>query len=400
MFGKNNKALLSEHLDHIPHIICAASLRNDADDLVASLFARCKVAVIDDKYTVDALGNRVFAALQSRFSARHVMLEGAVVADNETVEWLRKASSSCDLLVAVGSGTVSDICKYAAFLDNKPYIIFPTAASMNGYLSANASITVDGYKKTVAARMPAGVFCDLSVIASAPERLHKSGLGDALARSTAQADWLLSHLLLHTPYNDIPFELLKELEPELLDNARGIGMSDSASIELLLHTLLLSGLGMTIAHGSYPASQAEHMIAHAYGMLADSTMLHGEEIGVTTLAMSRRQETLLRTRPAIQPLTFPKNKIVELFGERTAAEAEKSYAIKQALCTEISVKEWDTIAGRIEQVMLPSTQIHSVLTAARAPDTPEKLGWDMGIYDIALTHARFLRDRFTFLDLQ
>ena len=39
------------------------------------------------------------------------------------------------------------------------------------------------------------------------------------------------------------------------------------SIELLMQTLLLSGLGMTIAGGSYPASQGEHMIAHTYEML-------------------------------------------------------------------------------------------------------------------------------------
>ena len=42
----------------------------------------------------------------------------------------------------------------------------------------------------------------------------------------------------------------------------GIAKGDISAVELLMQVLLLSGLGMTIAGGSYPASQAEHMIAH------------------------------------------------------------------------------------------------------------------------------------------
>ena len=101
-------------------------------------------------------------------------------------------------LIAVGSGTINDLCKYAAHLDRKPYAVFGTAPSMNGYTSANAAITVNGLKKSLAATMPAGVFLDLAVLAAAPPRMIRSGLGDSLCRPTAQADWLLSHRLTAT----------------------------------------------------------------------------------------------------------------------------------------------------------------------------------------------------------
>src|SRR5262249_15299422 len=151
---------------------------------------------------------------------------------------------------------------------------------------------------------------------AAPARLAKSGLGDALARPTAQADWLLSHLLLGTAYNALPFTLLAPLEPALHDQARGIAKGDSESIRLLLQTLLLSGLGMTIAGGSYPASQGEHMIAHAYHMLSreEAGTLHGEEIGVTTLTMARLQEDLLHRPLILKSRKFPQAQIEQLFG--------------------------------------------------------------------------------------
>jgi glycerol dehydrogenase-like iron-containing ADH family enzyme len=69
---------------------------------------------------------------------------------------------------------------------------------MNGYASMNAAITVDGNKKSLPAASPQGVFMDLTVLAGAPARMIRAGLGDALCRSTAQADWLLSRHLLGT----------------------------------------------------------------------------------------------------------------------------------------------------------------------------------------------------------
>ncbi|MDE3059780.1 MAG: iron-containing alcohol dehydrogenase [Pseudomonadota bacterium] len=390
---------------------CSRSLKHDIDDLAALVFPSLRLAVVDDANTARALGDQVFRALKGRFSDTHITLERSARADQETVDHIRRRAGTCDALVAVGSGTVSDLCKYASFLDNKPYIVFPTAASMNGYVSANASITLEGYKKTLKAHMPKAVCCDLSVIAAAPGRLGKSGLGDALARPTAQADWLLSHLLLNTPYNELPFTLLRPLEHALFENARGIAMGDRQSIELLLQTLLLSGFGMTIAGGGYPASQGEHMIAHAHHMLfhspaGDVITLHGEEIGITTLTMARRQEKRLRGRPSLKPQVFPEEEIASHFGFVIAHEAKKSYAakceiIRQAgLSNETLAQKWESVVERIAPLMIPPARIEAILDAAEAPSSPPALGWPQKSYDTAIAYAGFLRERFTFLDLQ
>lgn len=405
MFGSEPDALLQKSLGRLPQVILARSLRHDIDELAKPLLPAGRVAAVFDANTGEALGERVCRALH----AAPVRLPAVPAANMETAEHIRRETAACGALVAVGGGTINDLCKYAAFAEGKPYLAFPTAASMNGYVSANASITVEGYKTTLTAQMPKAVFCDLSVIAAAPARLSRSGLGDSLARPTAQADWLLSHLLLGTPYNDVPFTLLAPFEPQLFDSARGIGKGDIESIELLMKVLLLSGFGMTIAGGSYPASQGEHMIAHTYGMavMHDLSTLHGEEIGVTTLAMSKRQEILLRKKPALLPLNFPAEILENLLGGKASNEAEKFYREKVKRIMEVNLDSllrgndngWESIAERIEKIHLPSSRIAAILKEAGAPDTPEALGWDKVIYETATANARFLRDRFTFLDL-
>jgi glycerol-1-phosphate dehydrogenase [NAD(P)+] len=365
-----------------------------------------KLAVIDDENTREAAGDRVFKALKGRYASTHVTLDDPAP-DKHIVQYLRMQTLSCDALVAVGTGTISDLCKYVSHLDRKPYVLFPTAASMNGYLSANASITEDGFKKTLPAHMPEAVFCDLSVIAEAPDRLNKSGLGDSLARSTAQADWLLSHLLLTTPYDDTPFNLLAPLEPELFENARGIALGDPHSMELLLKTLLLSGLGMTIAGGSYPASQGEHMIAHTYEMMGPKQRVpektfHGEEIGVTVLTMARLQEKLLRSRPILRPDDFTSEHMIFTFGSKTTAEARKAFDGKQALVRQHrdkALSQWESTIEKINKVIIPSEKLQSLLKSIGAPIKPEDLNWNPKEYKIAVENARYLRERFTFLDL-
>lgn len=414
MFAKDTSALLQEKLKAkslaLPLVLSGRSLRHDIDDVMGMVFSGMKLAVVADHDAGVALGNHVGKALSGRFGASYVSLDGDVSATMERVEEVRRKTARADALVAVASGSVNDICKYAAHLDGKPYAVFATAASMNGYLSANASITVDGYKKTCAAQMPKAVFCDMSVIAAAPARLSISGLGDSLARPTAQVDWLMSHLLLQTPYDSTPFELLLPLEAQLFDSARGIAKGDIASVGLLMESLLLSGLGMTLAGGSYPASQGEHMVAHAFEMILNNghtrDTLHGEEIGVTALAMAQVQQQLLQRTPALRDPRFDKAVITEHYGSKVAAEAQKAYHAKldamerAGLNNDVLKSRWDGAAQAVSAVVLPPSRIAAILEQSGAPDSIEKLGWPRISYDIATATARFLRDRFTFLDLQ
>ena len=97
---------------------------------------------------------------------------------------------------------------------------------MDGYVTTTVSITRDGFKLSLPAHAPAGVFFDLGVLAAAPARMMRAGLGDTVCRTTAQVDWLLSHLLLDTVYAETPYRLMADDEPRLYAQAHRLPEGD------------------------------------------------------------------------------------------------------------------------------------------------------------------------------
>ena len=385
------------------------SLRGREAELVASLGLGRRLAVVSDATTRTVLGERVERALDALGTVLPVVLAGQPHADADTAANLRRACASADALIAVGSGTINDLCKFAAAADGKPYAVFATAPSMNGYTSTNAAITVDGHKQSLAAAAPAGVFIDLEVLAQAPARMIRAGLGDSLCRSTAQADWLLSHHLLGTPYRRAPFALLAQDESRLLDEPEALFTGDPEAMRALARTLVLSGHGMTICGGSYPASQGEHLISHCIDMFAPSgraAFFHGEQIAVATLTMARIQEEVLAAGPPrLQAGVVTRDTLQRLFGAATGESCWREFEPKR-LSADAAVKfsrriadVWDDTVRALRAVMLPASRLAAVLARVGGPATPAEIGLSPGSYAAAVRNARYLRNRYTFLDL-
>jgi glycerol-1-phosphate dehydrogenase [NAD(P)+] len=380
-------------------------------DLVTALGVGDHLAVVSDDNTHAALGHRVERALAARFRVQRIVLGHAPHADAATVARLRAAlDEPTEAIVAVGSGTINDLCKMAAFERGCPQLVFATAPSMNGYTSLSASITEGGVKRSVRAATPVGVFFDLGVIAAAPLRLIRAGLGDSVCRPTAQADWLLSHLLFGRPYREAPFAMLAGDEHALFAQARALVAGDLAAMRHLVRTLVLSGFGMTVCGGSYPASQGEHLLSHYIDMMRSPEVpvaLHGEQIGVCALAMARLQDRVLAldAPPVLRPTAVTHDDVVRHFGpERGEAcwrelEPKRLDRVRTDELNARLAAGWDAMRARLRAVTLGAGAMTAVLAAAGAPTTPAALGWPDQLFDDAIAHAREIRNRYTFLDL-
>jgi len=386
-------------------VVIADSLAGREDDCIDGVGLAGRLAVVCDRITQAVLGDGVARALGD---ARCVVLEDRPHADRETVEAIRAATASADALIAVGSGTINDLCKFAAFQDGKPYVVFATAPSMNGYTSVSAAITVDGLKKSLPAAAAVGVFMDLEVLAAAPPRMIRSGLGDSLCRPTAQADWLLAHLLLDQPYREAPFAILAADEEGLFAEPEALMAGDLAAMERLARTLVLSGFGMTVCGGSYPASQGEHLISHYLDMMAPDLpeSFHGEQIAVTTLTMARLQERLLAEGPPrLSASSMNEGAVTAHFGEALGHACWAEFAKKrldEATAERLNQRleeRWDNIASRISEIMKSSAELQRILEQAGGPTRPRDLGWPDALYARAVSHARLIRHRYTALDL-
>ncbi len=389
-------------------VVIAANLAGRATALLADLGLGPRLAVVSDPKTRAVLAERVVAGLAGA-NITEVVLEEMPKPDVETVARVRAVTAGADALVAVGSGTINDLCKYAAFLDRKPYVVFGTAPSMNGYTSVSAAITEHGHKKSLPAAAPVGVFLDLAVLAAAPPRMIRSGLGDSICRPTAQADWLLAHLLLDRSYRRAPFLLLEADEAALLAKAAALLAGDTGATELLARTLVLSGFGMTICGGSYPASQGEHLISHYIDMLGDpawAPSFHGEHIAVTALTMARLQEAMLTGEaPVLSPTRLDEAALIRHFGPELGASCWAAFAKKAmdgprtaALNAKLK-REWPEIRTALRRVMRSSVEMEAALKAAGAPTRAADIHIPEAFYRQAVLHAREIRDRYTFLDL-
>ncbi len=392
----------------LKHIVLARGLGDAATSLVAPLSLGKSLAVVMDPDTRRILGEKVAASLATAFAVQEIVLPRNPHPDMDAVNRVIAKIGSADALIAIGSGSVNDITKYAAHLTGKPYAVFGTAPSMNGYTSVSAAITENGLKKSLPAGLPKGVFLDLDVMAAAPERLIASGFGDSLARATAQTDWLMAHLLLGKPYRETPFMLLADDEEAMIAAAPALKAGNVAAIELLVRTLVMSGLGMTLCGGSYPASQGEHLIAHYIDMRGEDLpqAYHGEHISVTLLTMARLQERMLAMpKLRLKPTGDTEASVIEKFGEevgRACWAAFRSKLSDSSATDELNRKlatEWPDIRDRLRSVGRSEAQLKQALLAVGAPTVPQDVGLPMAFYREAVSNARLIRDRFTMLDL-
>ena len=133
--------------------------------------------------------------------------------------------------------------------------------------------------------------------------MMRAGLGDTVCRTTAQVDWLLSHLLLDTVYAETPYRLMAEDEPKLYAQAHRLPEGDLGAMLLLTRMLILSGLGVLVTHTSHCGSMGEHSISHFVDTFADPhpKTLHGEQVGIATWSMARLQAAMLAARGAAGP---------------------------------------------------------------------------------------------------
>lgn len=330
-------------------------------------------------------------------------------ADDENIKKISQIAQNNQAILALGSGTINDLCKIAAKNLNIPYAIIASAPSMNGYLSQNASITISGHKKTLPATLPKQVFCNAKILNSAPENMKKAGIGDAMCFYSCHFDWYLSHLVLATKFDERPFLMLQEKMAFLVNNYQKFSLNDEEFLEILLEILLISGLGMTIVGGSYPASQSEHLISHILEMKYGSKLtnnLHGQQIAITTIFTAQKQEELLNLKqaPQINADDFNLEKMQQFLNKEIALECQKEYAKKQFTAAQIAdlnqnlQNNWPKFQKDLKRIYFPAAKITKIFDHFAINFNPQNL--DILVEDFleCTKYAKFIRDRFTSLD--
>lgn len=290
------------HLMELPReVLLGENLAGETVSVAKRLKLGRRVLVLYGPKTKEIAGEEVEENLSREFEASGVVVRGATMEEVERVIAIARETSA-DWMIAVGGGSIIDVAKLSSYRVGIPFVSFPTTASHDGIASANASIKDLGSKTSVKARPPIAVIADVSVIKTAPYRYLAAGVGDIISNLTAVKDWQLAHRIRGEYYSEYAASLSLMSAKMVIKNADIIRLGNEESVRKVIKGLISSGVAMSIAGSSRPASGAEHLFSHALDMLAPKPALHGEQCGVGTIIMAylhglkweRVRETLKR----------------------------------------------------------------------------------------------------------
>jgi glycerol-1-phosphate dehydrogenase [NAD(P)+] len=107
----------------------------------------------------------------------------------------------------------------------------------------------------------------------------------------------------------------------------------------------------------------------------------------------------------VQPSPVTGADLQRRFGADIGASCWREFAPK-SLIPDAAVRleqrlraTWDDLRARLRRDMIPAATIAAVLARAGCPASPADIGLTPQFYAAAVRNARFLRDRYTFLDL-
>lgn len=242
-----------------------------------------KVLVVTGTNTYKIGGEDVIQSLGDHgFDVEDVTIKQASV---DIVSEIQDMLGDKKLVLGVGGGKVIDVAKLASTRTGLNFISIPTAASHDGIASPRASIKNEGSSVSLPAESPIGVIADTKVISKAPFRLLAAGFADIVSNHTAVLDWKLAHRLLNEDFSDSAAALSMMTSKMTMKSASAIKEGLIESAELVVKALISSGMAISIAGTSRPASGSEHKFSHALDMVAPEPALHGEQCGVGTIMM-------------------------------------------------------------------------------------------------------------------
>ena len=258
------------------------------------------IYMVCDKNTYEVCGRKVEKTLTNAgiFSHKHVLAKDALAsAENvgevliyagkdDAVYNINKFSNKPDYILAVGSGSVNDICRMVSYRLGIEYGICGTAPSMDGYVSVVAPLLVNNKKIVYNCSTARHVIIDLNVAAKAPYELLLAGVGDMVGKYIALLDWELAAMMIDEYYCPKVASMVFEATGQCVKSARHLKERRTEDISIILDGLIKSGLGIAYTGTSRPASGTEHMIGQTWEVIdlehGRVPHLHGIDVGQAT----------------------------------------------------------------------------------------------------------------------
>ena len=408
-----------EHTVDIDKIVIEKGAINKLSTVIAPYKAK-RILLVADNNTYAVAGSTVESLLEQcghSFKSFIYSEENQLEANEKTIgRLLFEVEQDTDLILAVGAGTINDLCRFVSCKIDIPYVFVATAPSMDGYASPVAPVVINNLKISPYMGCPKAIIADIDIIKDAPMHMITAGLGDMLGKYTALCDWELARIVKDEYYCSAIVALVKKSICKCVEDLEGVKKREDVAIKRLVEGLVLSGIGMIFAGNSRPAAGVEHLISHFWEMMflmnGKEAVLHGTKVGVGTVIGAKLAEMLLAAK-----VDFHKaiEKVAKHDDEKWEAYIQKVYrdAAPEVLALEQQTgnntvkkhaqriekieKHWDEITKIIEEIVPKAKVIEKTLESLGGVTRPKEIGIDDDMLVDAIIAAKDSRDKYTIL---
>ena len=406
----------------------AMEIGTDILDRVPSMFKEQfpekRALIVADENTWRVAGEAVYAHLQSagvECDEPYIFTDPHLHAEWTFIEMLDERSASTDAIaVAVGSGTINDLCKLCSYHQSRPYMCVATAASVDGYSSFGASVTYKNMKQTFTCPAPKAILADVGVMVRAPKEMTAAGYADLAAKIPAGAEWIVADFVGSEPIHNEAWHIVQDGLKEALADPEGVAALRPEAIAPLVEGLMLSGFAMQAARSSRPASCTDHLFSHLWNMRNHThngvTPSHGFQVSVGTLFMCAMFDEAYKSDfttldvdkcvaawPSLDEVRayaeqlFAKESFAELgLTEITAKYNDKAEVRRQM---QLLKENWPDLRARLQAQCLTYDEMYRCLSIVGAPTKPEDVGITKAQMLADVPFVRHIRRRYSLLDL-
>jgi glycerol dehydrogenase-like iron-containing ADH family enzyme len=243
-------------------------------------------------------GQFVVVTTASPWAAARPMLEKAPRAvlvveslERRHLDDLARTAGPAGRVVGIGSGLAMDGAKYVAWRLGAALVQVPSTSSNNAFFTRTVGCLDQGRRVPQrGAPIPEQVLVDPSLLARAPARLNRAGVGDLLCSHTSLVDWQLAHAAGHDMDWD---EALRDRTLCAIDRlaviAPAVGDADvDAFVELLEISERFAPDFLSFPKARFNAC-SEHLLAWCLEQRTGRRLVHGEILCLGILLLAYMQ---------------------------------------------------------------------------------------------------------------
>ena len=255
--------------------------------------------IVCDEITFKIAGERCEKLLREAGIESRVLVLKHTGFDEATLgEIVLNLPENCDLMIGVGTGSITDIIRFSSYKLNRPCFTIATGAPMDGFAASIGIMNVNNLKKTMQAHTTELIIGDTDILKTAPYRMTVAGFGDLIGKITCLNDWELARIINGEHYCKNIVDLVQDCLSHVLEIAPKIRHRDPEALGSVMKGLVLSGAAISLYGNSRPASGAEHHMSHYWETVMEQRgtqhAMHGEQVATGTVLVLMLIEELLK----------------------------------------------------------------------------------------------------------